>query len=422
MSKQLFRKAALQRLSSPEQLDQLMQITSPTGWLALLGTGIFILAVITWGFVGSIPTKVSGRGILTKSGGIFDIVATDSGMVEITYFGAGDTISTGQIVARIQKTEILKKIKIRRGSLNDLEKKYDMVARYNLKDTHLQAESIKQQQLIIKEAVTALKQQAEWLRTKIKNQERLYKKGLVTKQQVIDVTQQLTDTQQSILDQQNHLKTISINSLQQGEEKKETLKAIKEQIDSEHRDLVELLEKLDYSAKVISQFNGRVLDIMVESGEVVSAGSTIMRIELTGKKVKSLEGVVYFPAEVGKRIKIGMLAQIAPATVKQQEYGLMLGLVSFVSEYPETTTNIMKVLHNKTLVQSLVKTGAPIAVRIDPIPDPHTPSGYKWSSSQGPPQTISTGTVCIANIVVKEERPVGMVIPLFKKYFLGQGN
>lgn len=420
MSKELFRKVSLQRLSSPEQLDQLMQITSPTGWLALLGTGFFIVAVIVWSIVGSIPTKVSGRGILMKSGGVFDVVANANGMIDITYFNSGAMVKMGQVVARIQKTDILLKIRNSRGTIDDLEKKYEMIEKYGLQDTHLQAESTRQQQMIIKRAVAALKKRASWLEQKIKNQELLYKKGLITKQQVVDTEQQLNDTQQSILDNRNNLKKISIDSLHQSEQKEENLKTLKDQINSAHRDLEQLLKELNESSKVVSRYSGRVLNVEVKAGEIVSAGSTVLRIELMGKDVKSLEGVLYFPAGDGKKIKVGMQAQIAPSTVKSQEFGLILGLVTYVSEFPETDANMSKVLRNRTMVQSLMEGGAPIAVRIDPIIDPRTPSGYKWSSSEGPAISITTGTNCVANVLIKEERPIGMVIPLFKKYILGQ--
>ena len=65
----LFRKVALDRLSSPEQLDTLMRITTPNGWVALLSIiGLLTLAVL-WGIFGAIPTKVVGQGILVRSGG-----------------------------------------------------------------------------------------------------------------------------------------------------------------------------------------------------------------------------------------------------------------------------------------------------------------------------------------------------------------
>ena len=64
MDKSLFRKASLERLSSPEQLDALMHVTQPTGWVALLAAAVILGAAILWGFVGSLPVKVVGRGIL----------------------------------------------------------------------------------------------------------------------------------------------------------------------------------------------------------------------------------------------------------------------------------------------------------------------------------------------------------------------
>ena len=62
----LFRKVALERLSSPEQLDQLMRITSPVGWVALLALGVLLACGVLWGIWGSIPTKVKGSGILMR--------------------------------------------------------------------------------------------------------------------------------------------------------------------------------------------------------------------------------------------------------------------------------------------------------------------------------------------------------------------
>ncbi len=68
MPRQIFRKTALERLSSPEQLDQLMQVASPKNWAALL-TLLFLLGVaLVWGVEGSIPTKVDGQAFLSARG------------------------------------------------------------------------------------------------------------------------------------------------------------------------------------------------------------------------------------------------------------------------------------------------------------------------------------------------------------------
>ena len=68
MQRQIFRQVALERLSSPEQLDQLIPITSSRGWLALAGLIAIIIAALVWSFVARLPTQVAGQGLLLRGG------------------------------------------------------------------------------------------------------------------------------------------------------------------------------------------------------------------------------------------------------------------------------------------------------------------------------------------------------------------
>ncbi|NJL87243.1 MAG: hypothetical protein HC886_16720 [Leptolyngbyaceae cyanobacterium SM1_1_3] len=64
----LFRQESLERLSSPERLDELMKLVNLRTWLplgtlaALLGLGLI------WSFVGRIPVTTSGQGLLVRNG------------------------------------------------------------------------------------------------------------------------------------------------------------------------------------------------------------------------------------------------------------------------------------------------------------------------------------------------------------------
>jgi hypothetical protein len=58
----IFRETALERLSSPEQLDQLMRITSPRSWMMLATIAILLAVALVWGFLGRVPTATSGEG------------------------------------------------------------------------------------------------------------------------------------------------------------------------------------------------------------------------------------------------------------------------------------------------------------------------------------------------------------------------
>jgi hypothetical protein len=101
MEKPIFRQTALERLSSPEQLDQLVRVTQPLGWLALLALSLVMLAAIVWGILGRIPVQVEGQGILLSSGGIHDIVSPASGQVTDLFGQTGDVVQAGLIVASI---------------------------------------------------------------------------------------------------------------------------------------------------------------------------------------------------------------------------------------------------------------------------------------------------------------------------------
>lgn len=105
--KQIFRNVALERLSSPEQLDQLLNVTTPKGWLALAGVAIILVAMIAWGILGEVPITVNGTGILLKTEGVRNVPAPQSGQITKLYVSKGVTIQAGQPVAQISHSDLM---------------------------------------------------------------------------------------------------------------------------------------------------------------------------------------------------------------------------------------------------------------------------------------------------------------------------
>lgn len=62
----LYREAALKKLSSPEDLDRLLQITNVRSWLLLAALGCLLLAALAWGIWGTISTTVAANGVLVQ--------------------------------------------------------------------------------------------------------------------------------------------------------------------------------------------------------------------------------------------------------------------------------------------------------------------------------------------------------------------
>lgn len=118
MASEIYRKVSLERLSSPEQLDTLMTVTSPRSWIALTAVGMLVAAAIIWGVVGSIPTKLSYPGILLKSGGIQRVIAASGGQITDIRVVDDDFIRKGQVVARIAQPQMVDQINNARGQLS----------------------------------------------------------------------------------------------------------------------------------------------------------------------------------------------------------------------------------------------------------------------------------------------------------------
>lgn len=78
----IYRKSALEKISSPEQLDKALVVTSPLSWLALAAVTIMIIATIIWSVVGTIPVTVSAPGIISSPANTNAVYMQGSGKVE----------------------------------------------------------------------------------------------------------------------------------------------------------------------------------------------------------------------------------------------------------------------------------------------------------------------------------------------------
>jgi len=66
MKREIFRSAALNRMSSPEQLDQMLEVTTPKYWIALVAVALLLLFGLAWGFFGRMTTKAMGHGMVVQ--------------------------------------------------------------------------------------------------------------------------------------------------------------------------------------------------------------------------------------------------------------------------------------------------------------------------------------------------------------------
>lgn len=63
MQNSIFRKSSLERISSPEHLNEYVKITNPGIWAVLFGLFALLIAVAIWAYAGNIPETVQLTGV-----------------------------------------------------------------------------------------------------------------------------------------------------------------------------------------------------------------------------------------------------------------------------------------------------------------------------------------------------------------------
>ncbi|HPG57336.1 MAG TPA: NHLP bacteriocin system secretion protein [Candidatus Wallbacteria bacterium] len=416
MSGELFRKAALEKLSTPDQLDRLVVITHPRGWLALSAAALAIAAALLWGVFGTISYKVSGTGMLIKTGGLFNISHDFTGKIVDIRVREGDFVKEGDVVARIDQSTTLNQIVDLREKIKNLVAQKEKTLSYNSESNIKNIEYIDDEAKKLNDSIKSNTENLKILNEKLANQKTLVEKGLITKDTALSTKQQINTLEETIASSKNQLKELEVKKVETKKTQNEEIYTIDGQIKENTDNLNTLLKKYEDSSKIISPYAGKVVQIVAAIGKSVTSGEAIVTLELIGKNIKDIEAIVYVPIGEGKLVKPGMDIRISPTIVKKEEYGFILGKVTKVSEYPVTSARILELLANDQLVSSITNSGAVLEVKADLISDKTTYSGYKWSTEKGPPLKIQSGTFCESLVTYKTERPINLVIPILKKW------
>lgn len=418
--KQIFRNVALDRLSSPEQLDQVLQVTTPKGWLALLTISGFIIVVLVWAIFGSIPTKVQGTGIFISGGAVRDISAPTSGEVTTVYINPGEFVERGQIVARIAQPELITGISQARFRKHELLNHKQELRSFIESARALQAEQNFRQISRLDGEISNLKEQLINQEERLDNQQKLLESGLITRQQFLETKDNIQSLEQKIIQLTNEKLQIPLATLQLHEEHEQRLREKDKLISDAQLELESIQERMEEASMVYSPHSGRILEVPATEGVLVRQGARIASLEQIGDEV-DLVGILYIPADHGKRVQAGMRAHMSPSTVRQEEDGSMLGMVTQAGTFPATREGMLRILRNDLLVEQLSQEGSPIEIFVSPIPSPDTYSGYRWTSPGGPRKIIQSGTITTGSIVVERQPPISLVIPWLRKQALGIG-
>lgn len=414
MANPLFRETALQNLSSPEQLDQLIKITRPRAWLVLATLGFVLGVTLLWSVFGSLPSTLSGQGIIVRQGGTYNIVALGSGVIiDFEDFKTGQTIRKGQVLGRVTQPLLALQRDAAQGEVQRLEKIQASISSEMALEKPARSRAARQQADIQRAAIRSREQLLASLKEKLAHQGELLADGLITRQRFEDSRQAIFAAENDIGTAGNALQALDIQALTDQSTFDERTRQINAALTSARSRLADLSAQLELASNVVSTHDGLVVEVLVSKGDIVTVNQPVLSIE---EPVRLLEALIYMPPQSeAKRILPGMTVQLSPVTARKERYGYLVGKVTSVSKYPSSEQGMQAVFNNPGLVRELTKQGPPIAVTVALIPDSGTQSGYRWSSSAASQLELSSGTLAAASFTIEVQKPISLVIPLFKQ-------
>ncbi len=286
MAAEFFRKSALEKLSTPEKLDQLIKVTSPKAWIMLSVVFVALSTGIAWAVFGRVSTKLNVTGVV-QGGEVHEVVATSQGQLAKLQVRIGDKVEKGSVIATVQQPELFQQIEDAKAVLT--ERKFEMtkLVSYGSKGTLLEGELMSQNKVSIQGEIDAEKKKLLFLTNQLESEVNLLEKGLIVKAQVANTKQQIDASKNTIERLKVQMVEVSSRQHDAGYGMQQKIAVQKQQIDEAERSLQFLTERYDTQSNIKSPYSGEVVEVLTDAGVMVGPGTPLFKLKNQGEQQAS---------------------------------------------------------------------------------------------------------------------------------------
>ncbi len=412
--KTLFRKKALEKAFSPERFEPI-QVIKLHNWLLLAALGLLVVAGVTWSIVGRIPITAIGQGVLVYPSAVSDFQASSSGQLLAINVKVGDSVKKGDVLATLDQSDLKKQLQQERAKLSDLQTQQQVANLLQSQRSATDQGVLEQQRLSFKQELQSTKLMQPALRSRLEWRKWLKSEGAVPEDTVLEAQQAYQESVTKVLMLKAQIQQINAQLKSQTEQNYAISASRHNQIQDVKRMIAQLEMLIEKQSQVISQYDGRVLELSATPGQSLTPGTRIGTIAAQTSNSK-LVGITFFPDSEGKKLQLGMKVEITPTTVKRERFGGIVGTVTDISIFPVTKEGVNRLVGNPEVTQTLMAKGPQIQVFANLQPDLSTFSQYRWSSSKGPQLKVSAGTLTSVRVTVEERAPITFVLPTLRSF------
>ena len=169
-----FRKSALEKLSTPEKLDQMIKVTGPKAWIALTTITLILVTAIIWSFGGNVKTKLNVVGVLL-GGEVHEVVATSQGQLIDLNVQVGDQVHEGDVIATVEQPQLSQQIEEAKALLQERKHELEQLTSFGSQDSRLQGEFISQQRSSLQLQIGTQRKNMEFLKNQLETENELRK-------------------------------------------------------------------------------------------------------------------------------------------------------------------------------------------------------------------------------------------------------
>lgn len=416
MSAPLFRQSALDSLSSPEQLDKILIVTKPLSWLGLAGVAAAVLATVIWSIVGEIPTKVDARGLLIKEGGLHSVQAQGSGIVISILPAIGSMIHSGDTVAIIDVPDLALKVANAQAAVQEADSLYRLTLTSITRQRTLLRESSSSQSRENDARIAAAERRIDQSRKTSAASKDLVDRGLLTNAEYFSQLEEVLSAEQDLIAARTAGIQLQVSTTDSDYQKIQQVLSAEQTLRQAIRAAREARLAYDLATIVRSSYSGRVVQLSAGEGQQIAAGNAVVVVEIDSSNDDPIEVALFISPAEGKKVDVGMTANIVPSTVAAEEVGSLIGDVFYVSDYPLDQRGMAYLIDNDALMAYFgIQNDPPLAVLVRLRRDHTTPSGYAWTSGRGPDIKVTAGMVCQGSVVVSQQAPITLALPWLKK-------
>lgn len=390
-------------LSSPEQLQEAIQITSPMSRVAVAALAFVVVAVSLWAVFGTVRTRVRGDGLIAyHDAQRVDIVSHTEGYLVALLARQGDQVARGDVVARIENESIeqrhalalLDEQEIRR-EIGTLERERDADVEELTRIADVRRASLGQRMSSGEALIELLDERMRGAEADAGRRDELP----ALRQQMLDLAYDLERSR-------SDLAALDVLQSERSNEWRRLIRQARQRLTDRQAELARLTAEMETLLEIRAATDGEIVEVLAGVGTFLHPNHGIYQMT---NRVSGLFVNAFFSADAAELIEPGMPVQVSLSMRNRRDFGSLRGVVSGVSRFRLSSDALMTVLGNEQLVERFSRSGAPLAVEIEL--STRAEGGYEWTTGRAAPFEVAPGMLVTVSVAIREQRPITLVMP-----------